>query len=87
MINKKVPMRMCIACREGKTKENFIRVVKTQDGFVVDSSNKVMGRSCYICKNSDCVNKVIKNKLLHKSFKQDVHLELYETLKEKINND
>ena len=87
MINKKVPLRMCIACRESKTKENFIRVVKTPDGFIVDGSNKVVGRSCYICKNNDCVNKVIKNKLLHKSFKQDIQLETYEILKEKINND
>ena len=87
MINKKVPMRMCIACRENKTKENFIRVVKTQDGFAVDSSNKIMGRSAYICNNIDCVDKVIKNRLLNKSFKQDISLEVYNTLKEKVTHD
>jgi len=87
MINKKVPMRMCIACRESKTKENFVRVVKTQDGFIVDSLNKVTGRSAYICNNKECIDKVIKNRLLNKSFKQDVSLEVYNSLMEKANND
>lgn len=87
MINKKVPLRMCIACRESKTKENFIRVVKTNDGFTVDNSNKIMGRSAYICKNDDCISKVIKNRLLNKTFKQEIPMELYNALREKLNND
>ena len=87
MINKKVPMRMCIACRESKSKENFVKVVKVADNFIVDSSNKVSGRSAYICNCNDCISKVIKNRLLNKAFKKEISSEVYDLLREKLNND
>ncbi len=35
---KKVPVRMCVACREGKPKKDLIRIVKNKEGGVaVDS--------------------------------------------------
>lgn len=86
MTDKKVPLRMCIACRESKTKENLLRIVKVNDEYVINNSNKVCGRSSYVCKNSACVEKVIKNKLLHKTFKQNIDNSLYDALRESLND-
>ena len=34
MIQRKHPVRMCVACRQGNEKERLIRVVKTKSGVV-----------------------------------------------------
>ena len=36
MKQKKIPMRMCIVTRERIEKRNLIRIVKTDEGIVVD---------------------------------------------------
>ncbi|MBR2222965.1 MAG: DUF448 domain-containing protein, partial [Christensenellaceae bacterium] len=32
MKQRKIPMRMCIACRESKPKKELIRIVKNKEG-------------------------------------------------------
>ena len=82
MLDKKVPLRMCIACKESKHKKELVRIFKSDNGFVVDKSGKLNGRGAYICNNSTCVEKLIKNKLLHKAFKVNVSAEDYQKIKE-----
>ena len=61
MATKKVPLRMCIGCREMKPKAELYRVVKTPDGnIVIDKTNKLSGRGAYICKCGDCLKKAEK---------------------------
>ena len=44
-MQKKVPVRMCIACREGKPKRELIRVVKNKEGEIfIDLTGKANGR-------------------------------------------
>ena len=80
MINKKIPMRMCIACKENKPKKELLRVVKQDDNFVLDYTGKLNGRGSYICNCDDCFNKLIKNKLLNKAYKQNIPSEVYESI-------
>lgn len=62
-------IRRCCACRENKSKDELIRVLRTPDeSFVIDLSNKSDGRGAYVCKNADCINKVIKKRGLNHSF-------------------
>lgn len=82
MLNKKVPLRMCIACKESKPKKELIRIVKTDSGFILDKSGKLNGRGAYICNDSACLEKLVKNKLLNKSFKQNVSIDDYSKVKE-----
>ncbi len=75
---KKIPMRMCIACREMKPKREMTRVVKTADGEIfADPTGKAAGRGAYVCSAPECVKKLGDKKLLHKAFSADVSSEVY----------
>ncbi len=80
------PLRMCIACREMKDKDSLHKIIKTKQGeFVVNPTSKTNGRGAYICKNESCLGAVIKKKMLNKSFKQEVPMEIYDTITKLIN--
>ena len=75
---KKIPMRMCIACREMKPKLEMTRVVKNADGEIfADPTGKAAGRGAYICANPECLTMLSKKKLLHKAFSTNVSQEVY----------
>ncbi|MDK2563307.1 YlxR family protein [Romboutsia sedimentorum] len=78
---KKIPQRKCIACQERDSKKGLIRIVKNKDGKIfLDESGKANGRGAYICRDVECLKKAIKTKALNKSFKIEVHNEVYENL-------
>ena len=57
--------RTCIGCRKKDNKHNLIRIVNLKEnGLVIDLRNKAQGRGFYICKNEECLNRVLKNKSL-----------------------
>ncbi|MDR3263448.1 MAG: YlxR family protein [Clostridiales bacterium] len=69
MTPKKIPMRMCIACREMKEKKSLLRIVKNASGDIsLDFKGKAAGRGAYICDRAECINKCVKKKLLNKVF-------------------
>ena len=75
---KKIPMRMCIACREMKPKAEMTRVVKTADDEIyLDPTGKAAGRGAYVCNNADCLKKLNNKKLLHKAFSTNVGDDVY----------
>ena len=81
MVQKKVPMRTCIACRQEKPKKELIRIVKKPDGtFGVDRVGKVSGRGAYLCDDKAFMEKIVKKKLLKHSFGVDVPDSVYEEL-------
>lgn len=59
---KKIPERMCVACREMKPKNELVRIVNTQEGVVVDTTGKVNGRGVYLCKCKQCMDRARKQK-------------------------
>ena len=80
---KKVPLRMCIACREMKPKAELTRVVKNADGEIyADLTGKAPGRGAYICNGADCLKKLNDKKLLHKAFSANVAPEVYREIEE-----
>ena len=69
MKEKKIPLRMCIGCREMKPKRELIRVVRLPEGQVsLDSTGRMPGRGAYICKNRECLMRAIKQKQIEKTF-------------------
>ena len=62
MKTKKVPVRMCVACREGRPKKELVRVVATEQGLIPDETGKAHGRGAYICPDVACLDKAQKTK-------------------------
>lgn len=64
---KKIPMRMCVGCREMKEKRELIRVVRSPEGAVsIDPKGKKPGRGAYVCRSTACLARAIKQKQLER---------------------
>ncbi len=80
---KKIPLRMCVACRELKEKKSMLRVVKNSEGKIfIDFSSKAAGRGAYVCDNPECVKKLGKQKILNKVFSCAVDERVYAAIEE-----
>jgi len=85
---KKIPLRMCTGCMEMKPKKELIRVVKSPEEEVsVDLTGKKSGRGAYICKNSQCFEKAFKTKRLSRNLDIAINEEIYNRLREEIQNE
>ena len=78
---KKIPMRMCVGCREMKEKREMIRIVKTPEGNAeVDPTGKKSGRGAYICRQTECLRRSIRQKQLERQLEITLTPEIIETL-------
>ena len=85
MIEKRQPVRTCIACREEFAKKDLLRIVKDKDGnFSVDLTGKANGRGAYICGKEECCKKLKKAKLLDRVFSTVVPTEIYNAIEEEL---
>ena len=85
-MNKKVPLRRCIACREHKEKRELIRVVNhPEHGVMVDTTGKANGRGAYLCRSEACVNVAKKKNLLKNALKTSVSDSVYEEILRHVN--
>ena len=53
---KKIPMRKCTGCNEMKEKKAMMRVLKCEEGIVLDTTGKKNGRGAYLCKSAECLS-------------------------------
>ncbi len=84
-MEKKVPKRVCVGCREQFDKKDLVRVVRTPEGLItIDLKGKQNGRGAYLCKNRECLEKAIKNKGLERTLKVNIPKETIERLKEEL---
>ena len=84
-MQKKIPQRQCMGCRERMEKRQLIRVVRTPDGQVsLDFSGKVSGRGAYICPKAECLRKAQKAKALDRSLEVSIPDEVYARLEKEI---
>ena len=80
-MQKKIPQRQCMGCRERKPKRELIRIVRGTDGTVsVDFGGKMNGRGAYICPNPECLRKVQRSKALERSVETPIPEEVYDRL-------
>lgn len=85
---KKIPLRMCTGCMEMKPKKELIRVVKSPEGEVsVDLTGKKSGRGAYVCKNPECLEKAFKAKRLSRNLDVVIDDEVYNRLRNEIENE
>ena len=80
-MQKKIPQRQCMGCRERKAKRELIRVVRSPEGEVsLDFGGKKNGRGAYICPNPECLKKARKSRALERAFDAPIPAEIYEQL-------
>jgi len=84
---KKIPMRMCVGCREMKPKRELIRVVRSPEGEVsMDPVGKKPGRGAYVCRSVDCLKRAIKQRQLERQLEVQLTEEVAQALQDTIEN-
>lgn len=82
---KKIPMRMCVGCREMKPKKELIRVVRAPDGEVsIDLKRKKSGRGAYVCYDVQCLKRALKQKQLDRALEVVITEEIAQSLTQSI---
>ena len=80
-MQKKIPMRQCVGCREMKPKTELVRVVKSPAGEIsLDFRGKAPGRGAYVCPNTACLKRAMKSKALERGFETQIPEEVYAAL-------
>ena len=84
-MQKKIPMRQCMGCRERKPKRELIRVVRSPEGVVsLDFKGKAPGRGAYVCPNPECLKKAVRSKALERNLEVPIPQELLARLAEEM---
>ena len=84
-MQKKIPQRQCMGCRERKSKRDMIRVVRTTEGVaVLDFSGKVNGRGAYVCPDPECLRKARKTRALERCLEVAISQEVYDRLEKEM---
>ena len=83
---RKIPMRMCVGCREMKEKRELIRIVRTPEGeTLIDPTGKKSGRGAYVCRSPECLKRAIKQKQLERQLQVSLTDEVNEALMAEMN--
>src|SRR4030042_946730 len=73
IVDRPIPQRSCVACRQTKTKREMVRLLRTSGGGIeIDISGKKDGRGAYLCKDLACWEKALKGKQLEHAFKTKI---------------
>lgn len=86
-MNDKKFKRQCVLCRALKNKDELIRLTRDFKTSVIkiNYNGEIQGRSVYICKNQECIQKALKkNKidiLLKSKLPENIKSELCAVLK------
>ena len=78
----KIPLRICVGCREKKPKRELLRLVRTPGGEIrLDPGGKMSGRGAYICRQASCLAKALKGKRLEKNLEHPLSEEVIAAFK------
>ena len=84
-MQKKIPMRQCVGCREMRQKKELVRVVKSPEGEVsLDLTGRKPGRGAYVCPRVDCLRLARKARRLEKAFSCPIPAEVYDRMEEEF---
>ena len=82
---KKIPMRMCVACREMRPKKELIRIVRTPEGGVtLDRTGRANGRGAYLCDSVDCLSRAVKTRALERALETRIDESIFDSLREAL---
>jgi uncharacterized protein len=78
---KHIPQRTCVGCREVQGKRSMVRLVRTDNGVVLDASGKLPGRGAYLHIQQDCITKGISGAIA-RALKIELHEDNLNQLKD-----
>ena len=88
MKTRKIPMRMCVGCREMKEKRSLLRIVKSPEGAIsFDRVGKAPGRGAYICRSKDCLDKAVRQRQLERALETKIEQAVFSQLMEEVDAD
>jgi len=77
-VQKRIPLRQCLGCREMKPKRELIRAVRSPEGEItLDFHGKKPGRGAYLCPSAECFRKARKAKALERTLSTQIPPEIY----------
>lgn len=84
-MNKHIPERTCVVCKEKKAKEELFRLAQVNDSkYIFDKNQKSQARGVYVCKTHECIQRISKNKKYNLSM-EDL-MDMLNLLKKKSKN-
>lgn len=75
--------RRCLSCRKIAPKESFWRVIRVHPSGQVQL-DRGMGRSAYICPQSQCLQKAKAKNRLGRSLKIQIPEQIYQQLQQRL---
>lgn len=85
MKQKRIPMRMCLGCKEMKPKKELMRVVKNKEGAIsLDFTGKKPGRGAYVCRQLSCLREAQKKKNFERAFSCKIEEEVFIELEKEL---
>ncbi|HHX21353.1 MAG TPA: YlxR family protein [Clostridiales bacterium] len=82
---KKVPLRMCVGCREMFPKRELLRIVRSPEGEVsMDPTGRKSGRGAYVCHSADCLQKAIRHRQLERALETKLGDEVAQALQDAL---
>ena len=71
---------MCVVTKEKFPKGELIRIVRTDNGVIVDQTGKVNGHGAYLKKDLEVFKKAKQSKILDKILETEVKDEVFDEL-------
>lgn len=84
-VEKRIPLRQCLGCREMKPKAELVRVIRTPEGAIsLDGTGKANGRGAYVCRSRSCLDVALKKKSIERALGCPVPEEIRNRLLEEM---
>ena len=66
--------RKCVGCGKVKNRDELIKITKknTNGDVIINHSNKIFGRSVYLCYNKSCIETAFKKNKIAKVLKTSI---------------
>lgn len=68
-MNRRIPIRTCVICRDKDPKRQLTRLVRTEQGVVIDPTGKLHGRGAYLCDKPECWQRAAATDLLGRALR------------------
>ncbi len=80
---KRIPQRVCVACRQSFDKRELTRLVRNSESSSVqiDLSGKANGRGAYLCGNRECWERAVRSDILNQALRTTLTPEDRERIK------
>ncbi len=75
-------MRTCVVCRDKTGKRILTRMVRTENGLMIDPTGKMNGRGAYLCERLACWERAISSDVLGKALRMSLNAEDRERLQQ-----